>query len=235
MNQLKMIKEIEEFGWTVVALDATDYLPSFAYTLGLWKNYQHPEIIAFGLPVNMLHTILNEAGAIIKSGQSLKLHQPYTEFFENGKASFLPVDELNFEDYFNYATELNGVATFPAYELVWTDRNLKFPWEEGFEAEFKFKQPLLDRNANFKFFEEKNLEVLCSKGFNEGQPIVKVIHTLEGDWEFQTSGHTLEYSQFMALEDLIIKDPSLNDLFDLDYGQKAERKSPSEKWNKSLL
>lgn len=235
MDQSKMIKEIEQFGWTVIALDATDYLPSFAYTLGLWKNYQHPEIIAFGLPVSMLHTILNEAGGIIKSGQSLKLQQPYTDFFENGTACFLPVDEQNFSDYFNYAIDLNGVSTFPAYELVWTDRNLKFPWEEGFEAEFKFKQPLLDRNANFKFFEEKNLEVLCSKGFNEGHQIVSVIHTSEGEWEFQTSGHTPEDSQFLALEDLIIKDPSLNDLFDLDYGQKADRKSPSEKWHKSLL
>lgn len=234
MDQIKITKEIEQYGWTVIALEATDYLPSFAYTIGLWKNHQHPEIIAFGLPVTMLHTILNEAGNMIKSGQKLEFQKQYSEFFENGHACFIPVRDSNFSDYFNYAIELNGTNVFPAYELIWTDRNLKFPWEEGFELEFKFKQPLLDRNADFKFFEEKSLEVLCSKDFKEGQQILKVVHSSDGDWEFQTSKHNHEDAEIVSLEDIVLKDPSLNDLFDLDYGQEAERKSIADQWERRM-
>lgn len=234
MDQIKIAKEIEQYGWTVIALEATDYLPSFAYTIGLWKNYQHPEIIAFGLPIAMLHTVLNEAGNMIKSGQKLELQKQYSEFFENGHACFIPVHDSNFRDYFNYAIELNGANVFPAHELIWTDRNLKFPWEEGFEVEFKFKQPLLDRNAAFKFFEEKNLEVLCSNGFRAGKPILKVVHSSDGDWEFQTSKHMLEDAEILSLEEIVLKDPSLNDLFDLDYGQEAERKSIADKWERRM-
>lgn len=234
MDQIKIAKEIEQYGWTVIALDATDYLPSFAYTLGLWKNYQHPEIIAFGLPVTMLHTVLNEAGNMIQSGQKLELQKQYSEFFENGQACFIPVHDDNFSDYFNYAIELNGTKVFPACELIWTDRNLKFPCEEGFEVEFKFKQPLLDRNAAFKFFEEKSLEALCSDGFMVGKPILKVVHISNGDWEFHTEKHVHEDSKIIPLEEIVFKDPSLNDLFDLDYGQEAERKSMADQWERRM-
>jgi len=36
-------KNVNEFGWYVAIFEATKYLPSFAYTIGLWKNFKHPE------------------------------------------------------------------------------------------------------------------------------------------------------------------------------------------------
>jgi hypothetical protein len=41
INETKLSADIEKFGWAVLLLEATDYLPSFAYTVGLWKNYNH--------------------------------------------------------------------------------------------------------------------------------------------------------------------------------------------------
>ncbi len=235
MDHKKLNTDIEKYGWTIIALDATDYLPSFAYTIGLWKNYQHPEIIVFGLPVGMLHTVLNEAGAIIKSGNKLEQEKLYNDFFENGNTCFIPVDERNFRDYINYATELNGASAFPAFEMIWTDKNLKFPWEENFDAELKFRQPLLDRNADFKFFEEKNLAVFTTKQFTEGKPILKVVHDADGEWQFLTGDEiSMDDAAMVSLEQLVLKDFSLNDLFDLDYGQEAERKSIDNKWERRL-
>lgn len=43
----KILVDIEKFGWTIILVEGTDYLPTFAYTIGLYKNYRHPEIIAF--------------------------------------------------------------------------------------------------------------------------------------------------------------------------------------------
>ncbi len=234
MDNKKLIADIEKFGWTIVALDATDYLPSYAYTIGLWKNYQHHEIIVFGLPVGMLHTVLNEAGAMVKAGQKLEPTEIYDDFFENGNTCFILVDERNLKDYINYASELNDVNSFSAYEMIWTDKKLKFPWEDNFDKELKFKQPLLDRNADFKFFEEKNLAVFTTKQFIEGQPILKVVHDSDGEWQFLTGDQQIEDARIVCLEEMILKDPSLNDLFDLDYGQEAERKSITEKWERRL-
>lgn len=62
LDETKFSADIEKFGWTVLLVEATGYLPAFAYTVGLWKNYNHPEIISFGLNINTLHLILNDAG-----------------------------------------------------------------------------------------------------------------------------------------------------------------------------
>ncbi|MFT6096661.1 MAG: hypothetical protein ACJAXY_001319 [Nonlabens sp.] len=45
---------------------------------------------------------------------------------------------------------------FPAYQLVWTDKERRDPWEIGCDENWKFKQPVLDRNKDFKFYEELN-------------------------------------------------------------------------------
>ena len=71
IDKNKFSADIEKFGWTVLLLEATDYLPSFAYTVGLWKNYKHPEIISFGLTINTLHLILNDVGEIAKSERTI--------------------------------------------------------------------------------------------------------------------------------------------------------------------
>jgi hypothetical protein len=55
----KLTSDIEKYGFGVIMVPQTDYLPSFAYTVGLWKSYKHPELITLGMPIDILHTILN--------------------------------------------------------------------------------------------------------------------------------------------------------------------------------
>lgn len=139
---------------------ATDYLPSFVYSIGLWKKFGHPELISFGLTTQALHSIINLAADIVKTGQTIQTGKAYTDFFDTGKSVFVTVDKRNIRDYFGYTIDFYNPVDFPALQLVWTDRNDKFPWDEGFEEEFIYKQPLLDRNADFKFREPKNVAAL---------------------------------------------------------------------------
>jgi len=158
--ETKFSANIKKFGWTVLLIEGTAYLPSFAYTIGLWKNYNHPEIISFGLTTKTLHLILNDAGEIAKTGQKIEAGKNYDVFFENSDTQFLKVDNRNISDYFGQAISFYKTTDFPAIQLVWTDRNNKFPWDKDYEKELKFRQPLLDRNADFKFRESKNLGIL---------------------------------------------------------------------------
>lgn len=66
VDEEKILMDIEKFGWTVVLIEGTDYLPTFAYTIGLYKNYKHPEIIAFGLDIETLFETLNSIGEMVK-------------------------------------------------------------------------------------------------------------------------------------------------------------------------
>jgi len=229
-----IIEHVNTVGWSVAMIEATDYLPSFAYTIGLWKSYGHPELISFGLTVKTLHEILNLAGENIKNGAQYKVGTVYSEFFTNGNAQLLAVDERNIRDYFGYAVWFNKGQEFPAMQLVWTDRDGKYPWEEGYGEEFKYRQPLLDRNADFKFKEEKNVAVFTTRQWiEEHKPILQVVHDEDGDWQFLTGDQYLEDMIVVTLAHLVIKDPSLNDVFNLEYGEQAVRDSAGGNWKRS--
>jgi hypothetical protein len=232
----KLIADIEEFGWSVLLIEATDYLPSFAYTVGLWKNYNHPEIISFGLSAQTLHAILNIAGETVKSGQALMTETNYSDFFETGSAQFVGVDQRNIQDYFGYAIWFNDQEEFPAVQLVWTDRKDKFPWDIDYEKEFEIKQPLLDRNADFKFREVKNLAVFTTRQWIElNKPILRVIHETDGDWQFLTGDQVSDDIKVVALEQMILRDKTLNEVFNLEYGEEAEREFIGGEWVRNYV
>ena len=228
---MKLTEDIRNYGWSVIIIEATDYLPSFAYTVGLWESYKQPELISFGLTNNTLHTILNEAGNIIKSGQVITINFEYDNFFQNSKTEFIKVDKRNISDYFGYAIEYYKTNDFPALQLIWTDRNNLFPWDDKYEEEFRYRQPLLDRNVDFKYREEKNLGIFTTRQWLElNKPILKVIHEDDGDWQFLTGDQLLEDIRLVALEQMTLKDKTLNEVFNLDYGESAEREFIGGKW-----
>lgn len=227
---------IEKYGLSVIAIEATDYLSSFAYSIGLWKKYKHPEIISFGFTVQTLHGIINAASDIIKTGERLETERDYDCIFETGMARFVKVDPSNIGDYFGYAIDFYGTAEFPALQLVWPDRNHKFPWEKDFEEEFIYKQPLLDRNADFKFREPRNLAAFTTRQWLElKKPILRVVHDHDGDWQFLTGDQMPEDMKIVALEQLILRDKTLNDVFGLGYGEAAERDFIGGKWTLSKV
>jgi len=231
----KFTEDIEKYGWTVVMIKETDYLPAFAYTIGIWETYSKPEIIAFGLSTQNLQILVNQAGDLIKSGKEIEKGKNYPEFFENSNAQFIEVDPENISDYFGYAIEYYGSKYFPAIQFIWTDRQNKFPWETEFEEDLMFKQPLLDRNMNFKFREDKNLGVFTTKQFlDENKPIIRVTHDEDGDWQFLTENAALKDAKIVHLGHLIEKDKTLNELFRLDYGESAERNFIGDNWRESL-
>jgi len=218
------VSNIEKHGLAVIMVESTDYLPSFAYSVGLWQKYNHPEIICFGLTTKLLHKIINDVAEIIKTGTKLESHNTYLNIFKESRAEFLNVDKRNIGDYFVYAIEYYKTKEFPALQLVWTDLMDRFPWEKNFEKEFKYKQPLLDRNVDFKFRESKNLGIFTTRQWLElNEPILQVIHESTGEWQFLTGDQHPEDIKLVCLEEMTKRDKTLNDLFNLDYGECAER------------
>ncbi len=234
LNQTK--EHIEKFGLSIVMIEATEYLPSFAYSIGLQETFKHPEIICFGLRTQTLFELINDVAEIIKEEGQIKPEIEYDNVFKNSSAKFLQVDENNIEDYFGVTIKYYESKEFQGLQLVWTDRNNKFPWEEGFEEEFKYKQPLLDRNACFKFREEKNLGVFTTRQWLENNdPIIRVIHEEDGDWQFLTEEIDFDHGKLVALEQLVIGDITLNELFDLEYGEEAEREFVGGLWKRTKV
>jgi hypothetical protein len=111
---------------------------------------------------------------------------------------------------------------FPAYQLVWTDKERRDPWEIGFNENWKFKQPVLDRTTDFKFYEERNLGVFTTQETLDGKPILWVDHNEDGDWQFHSDQNSdLESVKWVGLESRVNLDPTLNEIYCLNFGQSA--------------
>lgn len=234
LEQTKL--NISKFGLQVIMVDSTNYSPSFAYSIGLTKTYNHPEIICFGLPNDLSHEIINDVAELVKNGEIIESRKNYSNIFINSRAMFLEIDKRNISDYFGAGLNYYDNEEFNALQLVWTDRNDKFPWEENFEEEFLYRQPLLDRNADFKFNEPKNLTTFTTRQWlDENKPILRVVHDNDGDWQFLTGDQKQEDIKIIALEQLINQDNTLNELFDLEYGEEAERDCIEKKWTRKKL
>jgi len=224
---------IDKYGLSVIKINATEYLPSFAYSVGLKESLNHPEIICFGLNGQLLHELINDVAKIISDEGKINTNKEYKNIFQNSRAKFLKIDKRNIEDYFGVAIKYFGTKEIEGFQLIWTDRNDKFPWENGFEEEFKFKQPLLDRNAEFKFREERNLAVFTTKKWLENEPILRVLHDQDGDWQFLTKEIDFKTGKLVSLDKMILKDETLNEIFDLEYGEEAERDFIGGEWRRN--
>lgn len=227
---------IDKFGLQVITVAATNYLPSFTYSIGLTQTYHHPEIICFGLPTDLAHEITNIVADLIKDGEVFTSGEIYNNIFNESNAMFIAVDKRNIDDYFGTGINYYQDKQFDALQLIWTDSNDRFPWEENFEEKYVYIQPLLDRNAEFKFYEPKNLATFTTRQWlEEKEPILHVVHDHDGDWQFLTGDQMPEDIKIVALEELIKKDSTLNEIFDLEYGEEAERDTIGGKWRRNRI
>ncbi len=227
----QITNDIKEYGFHVALFEDDGYLPSFAYSIGLWKNFNHPEVIAFGLPIELLHSLICTAKQEIEKRGKLEPGHTYSDFLEGYQIQFLEVNKAHYSDYLGYGRWFNGSFDFPVLQLVWPDKEHKWPWEEEFNTNWRFKQPLLDRNTDFKFYEPKNLGVYTTHHSLEGKPILYVFHNEDGSWQFHT-----EYEpdpndgKLVCLEDLVKKDPTLNEIYHIGYSMTAFRDEPGGDW-----
>lgn len=228
----KISEDVEKYGCHLALFEPDNYLPGFAYTIGLFKKFGHPELICFGLNTDVLASVLNHACDLIKSGQTLTSDTLYSDFLEAYNIQFLLVDKGYYSNYVGYAGWFyNQTFDFPLLQLVWPDKQHFFPWDKNFNPNWKFKQPLLDRNTDFKFYEERNLGVYTTKQAFDSEPILYVYHNEDGDWQFHTSPEpNLDDAILVCLEEITKLDPSVNDLFHLQYGWTAYRDTIGDDW-----
>jgi len=173
---------IEKYGLQFISINATDYLPSFTYSIGLLQSYQHPEVICFGLKTDLMHALINDVAEMIKHSGKIEVGKLYSNIFSKVDAQFVSVDSRNTGDYFQFALKYYQRHQIPAMQLIWPDDANRFPLETNFQESLIYKQPLLDRNADFKFREAKNLGIFTTRQWLElDQPILRVVHDSDGD------------------------------------------------------
>jgi hypothetical protein len=135
--------DIAAYGWHVVEVVEDDEGPGFAFTIGLHKRFEHPELIVFGLPLDTMHLMLNGAGESVRAGRAYAVGQSYDDVLEGYSCTFRPVPRRHYEAYLGYARWYYDGDDFPMLQLIWPDREHRYPWGAPADAWIRKAQPVL--------------------------------------------------------------------------------------------
>jgi Domain of unknown function (DUF4262) len=135
---------VGEHGWAVSGRHGDELAPPWAYSVGMWLTCQAPELVLCGLPVERAAAIINAIGARIADGADYCPDDVIDDICP-APLTFRPV-----EPSWRLTAGLLGVSdTFygmvrpPYLQVVWSDKEGRFPWEPGFAATCDRMQPLL--------------------------------------------------------------------------------------------
>jgi hypothetical protein len=139
----KLISDIQEYGWHVIMIPLDDEGPAFAYSVGLFQTFGHPEIIVFGLDLGVMHQIINLIGEEVRHGRRFADAETVPGILESYDVRFLDVARRHYPDYFGYAHWFYKGDDFPVLQCVWPDKQGRFPTDPDYPEPLRARQPLL--------------------------------------------------------------------------------------------
>jgi len=146
----KLIDDIEKVGWHVLKVLEDDNGPGFAYSVGLFKTFQHPEIIIIGLKLDLAHILINNIGEDIKNGKQYQSGQLYTDILDDFKCLMLDVPKKNYKKYVGYGRWYYEGNNFPLLQCIYPTVKGIYPWEKDWPEDIIDLQPILGDSGQIK-------------------------------------------------------------------------------------
>ena len=139
----KLLADIDRVGWHVVMIPEEEGTPGWSFSVGLFKTFNHPEVVVFGLPLELSGQVINGIGADIQKGNTFESGQEYPEILEGVLCTFRMVARRWYRPFFGYAGWYYQGHEFPVLQCIWPDRQQHYPWQPEFKQAWLWAQPLL--------------------------------------------------------------------------------------------
>lgn len=145
-----LLDSIEDPGWFVPDIGGETSASNFAYTVGLWRTFGHPELLVMGLPQGVGGRLVNARGHLVKNGDRFQSgtirHQLLTEY----PAAFIDAPYERYGDYalsveWFYGHHLEQEEPAPLMQLIWSSKTEppRFPWDPDYPNDPYHEQILL--------------------------------------------------------------------------------------------
>lgn len=134
----QQLADIGRHGWTVVAVEAGDGVPSFGYTVGLTRYHGHPELVVSGLWPEPTAELLDELGALVRGGAVLTAGGS-VETEDDERYQLLRVSDPR---RLVVAQEIyaSTAGPVPALQVAWTNDDGFWPWEPAWTTRRREQQ-----------------------------------------------------------------------------------------------
>lgn len=135
--------DIDAYGWHVVLVPPEDPAPGWGHTIGLFERFDHPELIVFGIDLEVLGPLLNHLGEAVSRGRRLEDGALEEGLIENRPLAFHAVAPKWKSAFLGNAAWHYRQDDVPVLQCFWPDPGGRFPWEEGCDPTWRNDQPLL--------------------------------------------------------------------------------------------
>lgn len=140
----RCVADVEQYGLHVLKIGAEADSPTFAYTVGLYRTFGHAEVIMLGLGLDMMHQVLNDLADSLRKGRRYAPGDVSDEFLEGYPVTFRTVPEWHYDPYLGWANWFNEGHDYPAIQMIYPDRERRWPWDKGASEGFRQNQPVLE-------------------------------------------------------------------------------------------
>ena len=139
----KCLADIAEHGLHVLRVLGDAEWPGFVYSVGLYRNFEIPEIIIVGLKPDLAHGVLNEIASRARQGERFRLGDTIDGLLDGFSVVLRPVRDALIEPHFGWDFWYYDGQDFPTAQLVWPTTSGIWPWDPSASEDFRAVQPLL--------------------------------------------------------------------------------------------
>ena len=139
----EVLQNIAERHVHVMNVTSEAGVPAFSYTVGLWHHFEQPEVIVFGLGVEAADALLHAVAEECVRGARFAGGERYEGLLVDLAVRFLDVDAAVAAPYLGAAEWAYQGEPYSCVQLVWPDKEKRWPWQQGVRQGLRDVQPLL--------------------------------------------------------------------------------------------
>ncbi len=140
-----LFRNVREHGCHIMGIGGDAQSTHYGFSIGLYLNYAHPELVLFGLDTGVACDIINGVRDRAAAGKTFAAGDVSDEFLVDCKVCFVEVPLSAYRAYLGTAIWFYAKLPrpFPCLQIVWPDKDGHFPWEAACDPELKAYQPVL--------------------------------------------------------------------------------------------
>jgi hypothetical protein len=144
----EVVDDVRKYGFhiTSVAWSEADreadpswaHVGGWLYTIGFLATWDFPEVAVFSLPYKSSAQVVWDIAHLLEAGTRLEADRVHAGVLESfGDQSFVleAVHPTWIADFFGAAQWFYRDAEFPVLQYLWPDRDGRFAWDEGMNAD----------------------------------------------------------------------------------------------------
>ena len=145
--QRALLADIASSGMHIAHEDQRGERPAFAYTVGMWHSFGQPEIIVIGLLDEVAHDLLDKLADEVEAGRRFAAGEQHDGLVHGYPVRLLGVGDAQAAQWLPLVGWAYERSDVPCLQLVYPDRQGRWPWQPDVRDGFRRIQPVLERAA----------------------------------------------------------------------------------------